>query len=90
VTVEFLPLIALAVLFWFLLVRGPRRRMAAHRALQDALAVDDEVVTASGLYGRITALDDDVAHLEIAPGTVVKIDRRAVSGKVESAESSLT
>jgi preprotein translocase subunit YajC len=47
-------------------------------------------VTASGLYGRITALDDDVAHLEIAPGTVVKIDRRAVSGKVESAESSLT
>jgi preprotein translocase subunit YajC len=88
--VEFIPLIVIAALFWLLLIRPQRRRVAAASALQSSLEVGQEVVTAAGLYGRITAIDDGVVHLEIAPGTVVRIDRRAVSAKVDPAESSLT
>jgi len=76
---EFLPLIAIAVLFWFLIVRPQRRRAVAQTRLQSALEPGQEVVTASGLYGRIEGIDGDVVRLEIAPGTTVRVDRRAVA-----------
>lgn len=87
---EYIPLILIAVLFWVLLIRPQRRRLAGQAALQSSLEPDQDVVTASGLYGRIKAIEDDVVHLEIAPGTVVRVDRRAVSAKVERTESSVT
>ena len=90
---EFLPLIALALLFWFLILRPQRRRAVEQSRLQDALAPGDEVVTASGLYGRVETLEDDVARVEIAPGTTVRVDRRSIVRRVpagaESPESSV-
>ena len=72
-----LPLLLLLLvgfMFW-----SQRRRQRAALDLQSALQVGDEVCTTSGLFGVITALDDTVAHLEVAPGTVVRFDRRAVT-----------
>lgn len=71
-----LPLLLLLLvgfMFW-----SQRRRQRAALELQAGLEVGSEVCTTSGLYGVITALDDTVAHLQVAPGTVVKFDRRAV------------
>jgi preprotein translocase subunit YajC len=39
-------------------------------------------VTAGGLYGRVTALDDDIVSVEVAPGTTVRVARHAVAGVV--------
>ena len=81
---EFLPLIAIALLFWFLIVRPQRRRAAAQASLQDSLEPGQEVMTTSGLYGRIESIDGEVVRLEIAPGTSIRIDRRAVGNRVSA------
>jgi preprotein translocase subunit YajC len=64
----------------------PRQReMRRHTALVSSLAVGDPVMTGSGLYGTITVLEDDLVWLEVAPGTVVKMARRAIAAKVDPA-----
>lgn len=64
--------------FYLLLWRPQQRRMSMVRALQGQLRQGDEVLTTSGIYGRVVRLGDDDAELEIAPGTVIHIARGAV------------
>jgi len=75
----------LAAMFLLFIVLPQRRRMQAFHAMQAALRVGDEVVTTSGLFGRIVALREDSLDLEIAPGTIVKLARQAV-GQVLSGD----
>jgi preprotein translocase subunit YajC len=76
---EFLPLVVLAVLFWVLIIRPQRRRAQQQGRVIQGLERGQEVVTASGLFGRIDHVGDEFVLLEIAPETVVKVDKRAVS-----------
>ena len=76
---EFLPLVVLAVLFWFLIIRPQRNRVRRQGELIQGLERGQEVVTAGGLHGRINHVGDDVVLLEIAPETIVTVDKRAVS-----------
>jgi preprotein translocase subunit YajC len=82
-------LVALFGLMWFLLIRPQRRRAVEQREMQEQLRAGDEILTAGGIHGIVKAIDGDIVHVEIAPGTLVRVDRRAVaaagSGK-ESAE----
>ncbi|MGL5865649.1 MAG: preprotein translocase subunit YajC [Dermatophilaceae bacterium] len=55
-----------------------RNRAKQVTALQASLTIGDEVVTTSGLYGTITALEDRAILLDVGGGTVVRFDRRAV------------
>ena len=71
-------IVLIAFMFW-----SQRRRQNAAAQLQESLNVGDDVCTTSGMFGRITALDDVMATLEIAPGTVVRFDRRAIATKVD-------
>lgn len=76
-----LPLILLAVVFLLLVVVPARRQMRTARAAQAmraALTVDTEVMTTSGLHGRVVQLDERTADLEIAPGVVVTFARAAI------------
>jgi preprotein translocase subunit YajC len=83
---SFLIILLLLALAWFVLVRPQRRRQAQQEELFASLHTGDEIVTAGGLYGRIQSLRDDELDLEIAPGTVVRVARRAVAGKIEPEE----
>lgn len=65
-----------------------RRRQKAVLSMQSSLAVGDEVTTTSGFLGRITALDDGIATLEVSPGVNVRLDRRAIAGPAPTASSS--
>ena len=80
------PLVILFVLFWFFVALPQRRRQRTHLEMQDAIGTGDEVITAGGLHGTVVELEGSVVRLEIAPGTVVRIDRRAVAGRVEPPE----
>jgi preprotein translocase subunit YajC len=64
--------------FYVLMWRPQQRRMSMVRALQGQLRQGDEVLTTSGIYGRVVRLGDDDADLEIAPGTVVRVARGAI------------
>ncbi|MBD2758759.1 preprotein translocase subunit YajC [Yimella sp. cx-573] len=68
-----LPLALLAVMFWF-----SRRRQKQFAQAQKEIEVGEEVSTTSGLFGRLVAMDDQTATLEIAQGVQVQFDRRAI------------
>ena len=74
--------VVLFVLFWLLLIRPQRRRQAELNQTIASLEVGDEIVTAGGLYGHVVGVGDDELLVEIAPGTNVRIARRAVAGVV--------
>ena len=78
----FLIIVVLFALFWLLLIRPQRRRQAEQTALIQNVQVGDEIVTAGGLFGHVQSLADDELLVEIAPGTSVRIARRAVAGIV--------
>ncbi len=70
-----IPLILMFAIFYFLLIRPQQKKAKEHRALLDALKKGDQVVTAGGMHGKVSALDDQVVTLEIAPGVNVKINK---------------
>ncbi len=78
-----IPLAILFAVFWFFILLPQRRRGADHTKMQDALAPGDEVITAGGLHGDVIEVDETVLRVEIAPGTVVRVDRRAIAARVE-------
>ena len=79
-------ILVLLVGMWFLLIRPQRRRQMEARRLVQSLAVGKEIVTAGGLYGTITALDDDEARVEIADGVEVRVAKRAIAGVLSEDE----
>jgi preprotein translocase subunit YajC len=75
-------IVGIALLTWFLFIRPRRRVMSRQRELLGALSTGDQVVTVGGVYGVIAALDGDEVRLEVAPGVVIRVARRAVAGRV--------
>jgi preprotein translocase subunit YajC len=74
-----LPMIAIFVVFYFLLIRPQQKRVKEQRAMIEALQKGDEVVTAGGVVGKITKLDENYVSLETAGGTTLAVQRSAVS-----------
>jgi preprotein translocase subunit YajC len=69
---------------WFLLALPARRKSRAHVAMQDAIQVGDEVITAGGLHAVVRELGETELKIEIAPSVVVTLDRRAVAAVAEN------
>ena len=78
--------IAIGIVFWFVAIQPQRRRQQAHLRMQDAVVEGAEIITAGGLHGTVIEGGDDVILVEIAPGTVVRVDRRAVAAIVAPEE----
>ncbi len=78
----FLPMIVIFVAFYFLLIRPQQKRQKAHSALVGALSTGDEVVTAGGVLGKVTAVSEHYATLKIADGVEVKVQKSTVSAVV--------
>ena len=84
---QMFPLILIFVVFYFLLIRPQQKKSKEHREMLAKLKKNDEVLTAGGIYGRVTALTDSVATLEVAPNVRIRVSRSQVSAlvKVEKA-----
>ena len=79
------PLLALLLTFglmWALLILPQQRRMRQHQEVIASLEVGDEVVTAGGVYGTITSVDEDTLAVEVAPGVVLRVLRNAVTQRI--------
>jgi preprotein translocase subunit YajC len=79
-------LVGLVVLMWLFLVRPQRRRSEAQLTMQDRLRAGDEIITAGGLHATVRAIEGEVLEIEIAPGTTVRLDRRAVAAVADRGE----
>ena len=76
--VQFLPLLLVFAVFYFLLIRPQQQKAKAHKAMLGNLKRNDEVVTAGGLYGKIVELGETDVRLEIASNVRVRIDRSRI------------
>jgi preprotein translocase subunit YajC len=77
-----LPLVLLFVVLWMFMIRPQRQRGQAQTQMQDNLRIGDEIITAGGLHGTVVSVEGEVVELELAPETVVRLDRRAVAAIV--------
>ena len=73
-----LPLVPMFVVLYFIMIRPQMKKQKEHRAMIDALAKGDEVVTAGGLLGRVTSLSEGNVGLQIANGVEVQLQRSAI------------
>lgn len=73
-----LPIVLIFGVMYFIMIRPQMKKQKELRALIEALAKGDEVVTASGLIGRITKIGDNYLTVEIAEKVEVQMQRSAV------------
>jgi preprotein translocase subunit YajC len=83
---QYIFILALLALIWFMLIRPQRRRREEAQRLLETIGVGKEIVTAGGLYGTVTAIDGDEVRVEIADGVEVRLAKRAVAGVVSEDE----
>jgi preprotein translocase subunit YajC len=84
---QYLFILVLLALVWFMLIRPQRRRQQEAQRLLESIGVGKEIVTAGGLYGTVTAIEDDEVRLEIADGVEVRVAKRAVAAVVSEDEN---
>jgi len=75
----FLPMVAIFVVFYFLLIRPQQKKAKEARAMLEALQKGDEVVTGGGMLGRISKLGEQYVTVEIAPNTEITVQRAAIA-----------
>jgi preprotein translocase subunit YajC len=74
-----LPMIVIFVAFYFLLIRPQQKKQKAHSALVAALKVDDEILTAGGMLGKITGVSEHYVVVKISENTEIKMQKSSVS-----------
>jgi preprotein translocase subunit YajC len=85
-----LPLVFIGLIFvamYFLMIRPQRRRLRESQEMQRSISEGDEVLTTSGVYGFVVAMDEEVIWLEIAENVEIRIAKGAISKVVQQAES---
>ena len=73
VIVQFLPILAIFILFYFLLIRPQQKRAKEHAAAISAVKRGDTVVLSSGMIGKVTRVEEGEVNLEIAPSVNVRV-----------------
>ena len=82
--VQFFPLLLLFVAGWFLLIRPQQQRQRALAATIAAVRKGDQVITAGGVLGRVTKVEDSQVELEIAPNTRIRVVKATLAEVVSS------
>ncbi len=79
-------ILVLLALMWFMLIRPQRRRQVEAQRMLQTIEVGKEIVTAGGVYGTITAVEDDEVRVRIAEGVEIRLAKRAVAGVISEDE----
>ena len=84
---QFMPLVAMAFAFWFLILRPQMRQQKEQRAKIAGIKKGDQVLTGGGLLGKVTKVDEHYAEVELAPGMKVKALKSTITDIVPPAGS---
>ena len=76
-------LVLMGAVFYFMLIRPNKKRMEQHRSLIASVEAGDEVVTIGGLFGTVRHITEEEFHVELAPGTTVRLAKSAIARRVE-------
>lgn len=77
--IQFLPLVGLVVLFYFLMIRPQQRRMKQHQTMLGGLKRGDMVTLSSGVIGKVVRVEEKEVGLEIATGVTVKVVKTMIA-----------
>mgnify|MGYP003322139006 FL=1 len=84
---QFIPLILIFVIFYFLLIRPQQKRIKEHKAMVEALARGDNVVTAGGIVGKVARIiDDDKAEIQISDNVTIQVIKSTISQVLSKTE----
>src|SRR5215212_7832758 len=84
--VNFMPIIAVGLVFYFLVIAPANKQRKKQHEMLSALKKGDRVITSGGIYGTIQGVEPEAVYLKIAENVKVKVARSAISG-IESGES---
>ena len=73
-----LPIVLMFVVLYFIMIRPQMKRQKEHKAMVEALAKGDEVVTSGGMLGRVSKMGETYVHIEVASGVELQVQRSAV------------
>ncbi|MBI2412052.1 MAG: preprotein translocase subunit YajC [Deltaproteobacteria bacterium] len=73
------PLVLLFVIFYFLLIRPQQKKAKEHKQMLSEVQKGDNVITNSGIYGRVISVQDETVTVEIAENVKVKIAKDAIA-----------
>ncbi|MDQ5959106.1 MAG: preprotein translocase subunit YajC [Pseudomonadota bacterium] len=76
---QFLPIILMFVVLWFLMIRPQQKRAKEHKAMLDALAKGDEIVTGGGIAGRGVKVGENFIAVELATGVEVQVQKPSIA-----------
>ncbi len=84
---SFVPLILIFAIMYFLLIRPQQKKMKQHQAMVEAVRRGDQIVTAGGIHGKVTKVNDDgTVEAEIAKDVKVKVVKHTISSVVSKTE----
>ncbi len=70
---------AMILIFWLFLIRPQAKKQKEQRNFVSELQKGDEVVTASGMLGKINKIEDDILTLEVGAKTYIRVTKSAIS-----------
>lgn len=74
-----LPIVLMFVVLWFLMIRPQQKRAKEHKAMLDALAKGDEVVTGGGIAGRVAKIGENYVAVEVSEGVEVQVQKQSIA-----------
>ena len=77
--VQIAPIVAIFILFYFLMIRPQQKRLKAHQALIAGVKRGDEVVLSNGMVGKVTRVEDAEAMVEISQGVNVRVVKSMIA-----------
>ncbi len=77
--IQIAPIVAIFILFYFLMIRPQQKRMKAHQALIAGVKRGDEVVLSNGMVGKVTRVEDAEAMVEISQGVNVRVVKAMIA-----------
>ncbi len=86
--VNFLPIIAIGLVFYFMVIGPANKQRRQQQELLSALKKGDRVITSGGIYGTIQGVEPEAVYLKIAENVKVKVARSAISGLVSGESES--
>ena len=84
--VSLMPIVAIGLLFWLLIIRPASRRQKELSRMQSALEVGDEVMLTSGIFARVASTEGEHLRVEVAAGVTLEVARGAIATVVQKQE----
>jgi preprotein translocase subunit YajC len=76
---QIIPLVFMFAIFYFLLIRPQQKKAKEHKSLLESMKKGDNVITAGGVHGKVTAVENDLVTLEVANNVNIKITKSYIA-----------